>query len=699
MPIKRHYNFAFWTVFCFIVSVSPRYVGGADGSKYAHSDGDARFLHQIHLYDSSGKRIDGDSTTPYSTVKTCGRCHDYETISHGWHFNAFLKDSVDGREGEPWIWADPRTGTQLPLSYRDETQSFDPRELGINQWEMVKQFGGRIPGGPIGSAPGADLSGDDNTKESEEDVSDTALRWPITGSLDIDCLACHGVSGSYDFNLRREQIAKENFAWASTAALRMGSIDGDVSRIKTGSDLTDESVQKKIPRVTYDGSKFAADGTVFIDLVRKPQNNACYQCHSQRTIDEHGIAARWTHDQDVHLRAGMQCVDCHRNGIDHHIVRGFPDELHPSGENMVTLSCAGCHLGATFAGEHSSREQADEIEGDDAQIDTEQLPGRLGSPLPAHAGLPPLHFEKLSCTACHSGPLPRPEALGIMTSLAHSLGEKGHRSGSELPRMIGPVYAKRKDGRIYPHRAVWPAFWGTVDSGKLTPLAPQKVYDITRRSLRVRNDFVQEILQPKPKSGDLKEWLGEERYRVKPEEWTDAEAAKVEAAVRELGKVQFAEKVSAALEAIEKETGAGQAVYVSAGFVYSKGDEDDSIQMIESPDPDAIDMIAWPLAHNVRPAGWSLGVKGCTECHQDEGPIFASTVAAVGPGPDTGEPISMASIQGVDPNQRLTWNQLFQNRASFKYVISGSIGLLVVALLLLIGLLIGRIGMKGFVKT
>ena len=377
-----------------LAPASPR-LTAADGSKFAHSDGDARFLHQIHLYDANNRRIEPDSTTPYSSLNTCGRCHDYETISHGWHFNAFLPESADGREGEPWIWTDPRTGTQLPLSYRGWKQTFDPRKIGIDQWAMVRQFGGRLPGGGLGHAPEPDDSEADDDTDADaaaetNDADVTVSRWPLSGSLEIDCLACHGVSGSYDFNARREQIAEENFAWAATAALKIGTIDGQVSRIKEGSDPEDEATQEKLPKVTYNASRFATDGTVFVDLVRKPQNNACYQCHSNRTVDDSGIQPRWTHDEDVHLRAGMACVDCHRNGIDHHIVRAFPGEEHPSGKDMVTLSCAGCHLGADFVDE---LHHASDDEPESHAYDTNHLAGRLGSPHPAHAGLPPLHFE------------------------------------------------------------------------------------------------------------------------------------------------------------------------------------------------------------------------------------------------------------------------------------------------------------------
>ena len=101
------------------------------------------------------------------------------------------------------------------------------------------------------------------------------------------------------------------------------------------------------------------------------------------------------------------------------------------------------------------------------------------------------------------------------------------------------------------------------------------------------------------------------------------------------------------------------------------------------------------MAHQVRPAGWSLGATGCIECHSDDGKIFSSTVSAIGPGPDQGQPVTMASLQGVDPDQRLQWNEMFQGRKSFKFLIAGSIFILLVTLFVGIGALAARLGGKA----
>ena len=39
----------------------------------------------------------------------------------------------------------------------------------------------------------------------------------------------------------------------------------------------------------------------------------------------------------------------------------------------------------------------------------------------------------------------------------------------------------------------------------------------------------------------------------------------------------------------------------------------------------------WPLAHNVRPAAQSLGVRGCEDCHSTDSPFYFSEVGVASP--------------------------------------------------------------------
>jgi hypothetical protein len=298
-----------------------------------------------------------------------------------------------------------------------------------------------------------------------------------------------------------------------------------------------------------------------------------------------------------------------------------------------------------------------------------------------------------------------------MTSLAHGLGEKAHRNGSELPSIRGPLFMPwdmsrdQANVRTTVARGIWPAFWGELHDGVVTPLSPEKVYTATRKSLRVRRGFIEEISRPELSSKELAEVLGPERAKINAGEYTDEERKKIAALQLAAGDALFDEKVSASLEAIQTELGVETAVYVSTGTVYGlveknspEGGEENAgdvaeparkLREISVKNADAVDLLPWPMAHNVRPAGWSLGATGCLECHAEDGLIFASTVIPVGPSPKAVAPLTMANLQGIADADRLLWNQLFTGRSIFKVLIATSLTTL--AGLMLIGLFtIGR---------
>ena len=166
---------------------------------------------------------------------------------------------------------------------------------------------------------------------------------------------------------------------------------------------------------------------------------------------------KWETDEDVHLSSGLTCVDCHRNEVDHNIIRGYEGESAISKNPIADdFSCKGCHLPAKGTPVTSV--------------------ARLGAPVPEHKGLPEIHFEKLTCTACHSGPWPGDETSGVKTSMAHGLGVYGSdKSADALPHIATVVFAKDADGKIAPHNLIWPAFWASSKDDKVTPLSPDAV--------------------------------------------------------------------------------------------------------------------------------------------------------------------------------------------------------------------------------
>jgi hypothetical protein len=602
------------------------------------ADSKAQYVHRIHLLDANKNPIDpADSKAqPYSPMTTCGKCHDVKTIAHGYHFNAMESRGEGSRVGEPWFWTDARTGTQLPISYCDLPGAgvYKPEQLGITPWQFVMRFGRHLPG-----LPGA------------EATSGGGAKWHQSGPLLIDCLMCHGANRSYSPQVWTEQVQQMNFAWAPTAAAGLATIEGSVRDLLPDMDASKPQTMqgKSLPRTVYNTARFNAEKEVFIDVVRRPQNDNCNYCHTAKPAVP-GATPAWNHDDDVHIKAGLSCVDCHRNGIDHQTVRGFEGEQHPAGASVSTLTCRGCHDS-----------------------------GRLGSPEPLHRGLPSLHLEKLACTVCHSSSPETKKATAVWTSMAHGLGIKSQvREAGDLPNIVQPVF-KVSGGQVRPHRQMWPAFWGVMKDEKITPLDLEDTYETLRRVLRIRRDFREEIGSVRITSDEREKVLGPERAKLDESQWTDADRAKLAAYTLEKSEKQFREKLPSALKELKDKAAGGTPVYVSGGKVYALG-ADGGLSVTTNP---AAEPYSWPLAHEVRPARQALGVKGCVECHSPGSSIFYSSVAAVGPAPDSEPMVTSLSSHGpIEPALLAAWEQSFGGHFTFKVIATVSFAVLSAVLLL-----------------
>jgi hypothetical protein len=328
------------------------------------------------------------------------------------------------------------------------------------------------------------------------------------------------------------------------------------------------------PAVVYRKNAFDHKRQVFFDIVRKVPEGRCYFCHSNTQVG----AERWSTDEDVHLAAGLTCVDCHRNRLEHNSTRGYEGEDMASGNPLAAAStCEGCHSN-----------------------------GRLGAPVPRHAGIPPVHLDKLTCTACHSGLWPEQKTHRVKTSRAHGLGTHNiNRSAEALPHILSPVFAKQPNGKIAPHNLIWPAFWGSMKGQKVEPIA----LEIVRQGAEM---IVGKAL---PRSGD---WPSLSRERITED-------------------LVFASN-SGAIEA--------QAVYVCGGKAYRL---DGSGQLVAQDHPAAKPYL-WPIAHDVRPAAQSLGSGGCGDCHATDSAFFFGDVEIDSPvASEQGVTKKMVEFQGFDP--------------------------------------------------
>ncbi len=398
-------------------------------------------VHLLGLIDHEGAKIlsADDFPLPISMEQTCNPCHDYERIAGGWHFNAGSKEIDPGRPGQPWIYVDTTLGIQLPLSYRDWPGILHPEDLGMSRWDFLEKFGGLMAGGW-----GEDWQAERPVYRPE---------WFTAGEPEVNCLACHDRSFKQDRAEYHRQMSLGNYAWAASAAGGLVDVSGSTRNLPPLYDPflprpLDQEDQNS-PRVRYRPDVFTAKDKVLLNLTRRIPNERCYACHSSLYSSDPPRAFEPL-PADVHITAGLACVDCHRNGLDHQIIRGYEGEK----EEEPWFSCRGCHLGQQDAGSPA---------------------GRFGAPEPEHAGMPASHLEKFSCTTCHAGPWPQHDQRRVKTSQSHALGTHSvDPAPSAPPGIAGPVYLPGADGKLTPQLALWPAFWG-LDGQTIQPLQLEQV--------------------------------------------------------------------------------------------------------------------------------------------------------------------------------------------------------------------------------
>jgi hypothetical protein len=404
-------------------------------------------VHRLPIFDENAQVVVPTlpDSMPLSARYTCGACHDYDTVAGGFHFNGSDPAARSGRPGEPWVWVDRATGAALPISERNWPGVWSIQEIGISPWRFTQIFGRHLPGGDLA--------------EPADPYADPAARWLVSGAAEVNCFACHNQSPRQDLSEWAKQMMRENFRWAATAAANLGDVGSEANRLPDywtparGAN-PDDPVWAVPPSVDYHVDLFDSAGRTFFDVDR-PLDRNCLQCHSSMVLD----TPRWRHAEDVHTAAGLACVDCHRNGLDHDIVRGYESEASERNDPTVArFSCAGCHLGV----------------GGDAPLSSRG--GHYAAPRPQHKGLPPIHFEKLTCTACHSGALLESEPQPVRTSRANRLGIHGRAEWfTDAPHIVETAYVMGASGKIEPHRLMWPSFWVRVRDGEATPLTPDFV--------------------------------------------------------------------------------------------------------------------------------------------------------------------------------------------------------------------------------
>ena len=185
---------------------------------------------------------------------------------------------------------------------------------------------------------------------------------------------------------------------------------------------------------------------------------------------------------------------------------------------------------------------------------------------------------------------------------------------------------------------MWPAYWGILEQGEVTPIELSVVEKV------IGSVFADIELAS---TGD----------------WPQVTK----------------EMITAAIKALSTSV-ASKAVYIGGGKLYNL---DDSGQLLEQDNHPAAKPYLWPLAHNVRPAAQSLGVRYCTDCHATDAPFFFGDIKIDSPivaGQNSFK--KMNEFQDISPTYAWAFAASFVFRPWLKIIAIGSSVVLAGVLLL-----------------
>ena len=606
------------------------------------------------LYDEDDNIIDPvnniNADKPYSPKQTCGKCHDYDKITEGYHFQQG-KDEISSEtfnERYQWVSSPGNYGgtwcSPAPLyRYLSPKKNESARTIDMTSFSFITAGCGECHpgGGPAeydrsgfrydkymldkGYEPGGlnDLDGDYYQ-----------ARWSETGVLEADCMICH--QPGYNNEIRKQQLKVLNFRWAATAGSGLAKITG--------------SVDSKTPiTVSYDVSMFDASGKLSPHIVREPRTEACLFCHAQPGWKKRG--ANFDPRTDVHLRAGMKCVDCHPAGskalddrINEREMHQFAKGDDPGGKvrndlDNTVIDCNYCHTN-----------------------------GYMGAPVALHRWLPDLHLDYISCQTCHI-PERYVKAAQVQAGDVINPGTKIPSKGKQLWVFYGPdmkyynhygnmgmmgfddkptdifrpVLAKY-NGKIRPVNRVHSAWPGIEVEGKPGLMQP-KMSDIHKMWEDHMND---PSLYPGLSliTDDNDDGVLEVN---RPEEIE----ALISAVTSMLNKTNYPMEGKRVVWAMNER------VYTSGSDYYT------------------IDKELWeasPYAnmhtynHDVFPARAGLGINGCTDCHSLSSEFFYASIVKYPFGED-GKPVYEPQHKRLGISPLMIWLSAFREQIikSFQY--------------------------------
>ncbi|OPX19601.1 MAG: hypothetical protein BZ151_08415 [Desulfobacca sp. 4484_104] len=605
------------------------------------------------LRDEQGQIIDPvhgiNDKVPYSPKQTCGACHNYQLITEGYHFTQGKGEALPKEYGDRYNWVlypgnyGGNWCSPAPL-YRQlaPKQNSQARMIDMTSFDFVTATCGNCHPG------GGPLEVDRDGQRYDKRMRDPAAgltpggengldgdyfkaRWSETGVIEADCLLCH--LPEYDYKKRNDQLADLNFKWAATVGAGFGHVTGTV---KAGAR----------PEVVYNQGCFDADGNVKLHLAPEPRNATCLHCHAKPGWKKRGAA--FSPRTDVHLKAGLRCVDCHAAGSKAADPRIRGKEIHQFGKgddpsgwvrndlDDTVRQCADCHL-----------------------------TGYLNAPIARHEDLPAVHLAGLSCQACHipwrpvksaqvqvsdvfnPGPLISPPPKRIWTFYDPFLkywnhyGELARYTTQDQPTdPYRPVLTWYK-GKIFPVNRVHSAWPGFIEEGK-----PGLNQAFMKDAFRMWQEHRQNPAKY-PELAQIKDDNGDGLPEVNRPPEIDA----------------FINSVRAYLTDTGFELAGKTVVWVMDDRVYTSGAQ---WRPLAKHDFEASPYASvYKYSHDVAPAKAALGAKGCADCHSPEAPWFTAQILTYPFGAD-GQPITIKQAEHLryttvppDTEPWIYWTKVF----------------------------------------
>ncbi len=402
----------------------------------------------VWLKNEQGDRITQtlNRVDPYSPKKTCGACHPYNTITSGYHFQQGFDGMKDGYDkARPWILSPGMFGSWLPTAAAGTLvpkKNTHARQMDLSTYDWigagkyspkhkvkVASCGSCHPGGgpmeygrdaqgradlsktlSAGEAAADALDGDYSSRFTPEGKS--AFRQ--SGVVEADCFICH--FSAYRMEDRNEQLYRRNYRWAATAGAGLGSVAGAVfTYINPAAGPDSPNYAKgewnlsRRPVVSYkwaDNKLFTSDGRMKGSLIKKTvSSKGCLQCHAEGEAKNTGTA--FTAENDVHVKAGMNCTSCHPlvgatkdKRLAHQIAKGksLNNSVRNDLDGIGMKTCASCHSEGQYRGARQAANPRD--------THAKRFSGAV------------FHTSLVSCQSCHV----TAQSLRAMTILDMSTG-------------------------------------------------------------------------------------------------------------------------------------------------------------------------------------------------------------------------------------------------------------------------------------